>query len=98
MIGEDEAMGMARFLQSLRKSPITLFATIARPNDGGLLFVNIGLKIILMTQCSALKQDIVTYHDVFYQRLVRRSLSRLKGVFEVGFIASELIQAPDQCQ
>jgi hypothetical protein len=49
---------------------------------------------------SALKQDIVTYHDVFYQRLVRRSLcldSRMmKRVFEVGFVASELIQASDQ--
>jgi hypothetical protein len=43
-------MGMRRFLQSLRKSCITLFATIARSNDGGLLSVNIGLRIIRMTR------------------------------------------------
>jgi hypothetical protein len=49
-IGEDKDMGMRRFLQSLRKSCTTLFATVARPNDGELLSVDIGLRIILMTR------------------------------------------------
>jgi hypothetical protein len=76
-IGEDKDMGMRRFLMSLRKSCITLFATVARPADGWLLSEYIGLRSILMTRASALEQDIVTYDDVFSQRLVRRSLSIL---------------------
>jgi hypothetical protein len=49
-IGENKGMGTRRTLQSLRKGCITLFATVARPIDGGPLFVDIGLRIILMTR------------------------------------------------
>ena len=84
---------MTRFLQSLRKSPITLFATVARPANGGLLSVYIGLMIILMTRAVLWSRTLLRITDVFYQR---GSEVSVHTVFEVGFIASELIQASDQ--
>lgn len=99
IIGEEKYMGIRRFLQNLRKSCITLFAIAAWPNDGWLLSVDIGLRIILMTRAvlwSKIPLRITMFSIKDWFGGLCPDSRMMKRVFEVGFIASELIQASDQ--
>ena len=92
-------MGIRRFLQNLRKSCITLFAIAAWPNDGWLLSVDIGLRIIRMTGAvlwSKISLRITKFSIKDWFGGLCPDFRMMERVFEVGFIASELIQASDQ--